>query len=357
MQVNQFVASLSFGDAIGNAALCIQSLLRGQGYVSEIFAESTDSTMAGSAKRLRDYIDIADPRNVLIIHFSIGSSLTTFVRRLQDKILLIYHNITPPEWFHTCAPRVAEQCYRGRHELAQLADRVSLVLGVSEYNRRELEVMGFEKTGVLPLLGSYERLSVPPNPIVQQLFDDGKTNFLFVGRVMPNKRFEDLLKVFAIYQKQIDRECRLLLVGDCRVFEKYTLSLTRLVDRLKLKNVVFTDHVNTDELVAYYQLADVFLCMSEHEGFCAPLLEAFRFETPVIAYDAGAVSETLDGGGILVHEKRYEEIAELVHKVTHDAHLKESILAGQRRALEVFDARDYGEMLMHYVKQAAEGRS
>jgi glycosyltransferase involved in cell wall biosynthesis len=229
-----------------------------------------------------------------------------------------------------------------------------LVLGVSEYNRGELEAMGFDNTGVLPLLGSYERLSVPPNPIVLELFDDEKTNVLFVGRVMPNKCFEDLLKVFAVYQKQIDRECCLLLVGDCRVFEKYTLSLTRLADRLELKNVVFTDHVKTDELVAYYQSADVFLCMSEHEGYCAPLLEAFRFDVPVVAYDAGAVSETLAGAGILVHEKKHEEIAELVHEVTHDAHLGESILTGQRRVLEAFDARDYGEMLVHYVKQVAE---
>jgi glycosyltransferase involved in cell wall biosynthesis len=357
MQINQFVASLSYGDAVGNAALRIQSILRDRGYVSEIFAESTDSAMAGRAKRLRDYGEFADPRNVLIVHFSIGSSLTSFVRRLQEKILLVYHNITPPEWFHGFAPRVAAQCYRGRQELVQFADRVGLVLGVSEYNRSELEAMGFDKTGVLPLLGSYERLSVPPNPMALQLYDDEKTNVLFVGRVMPNKRFEDLLKIFAIYQKQIDRECRLLLVGDCRVFEKYTLSLTRLVDRMKLKNVVFADHVSTNELVAYYQSADIFLCMSEHEGFCAPLLEAFRFDVPVMAYDAGAVSETLAGAGVLIHEKKYEEIAALVHEVNHDDDLRESILAGQRRVLEAFDARDYGEMLMHYVKQVAEDQS
>jgi glycosyltransferase involved in cell wall biosynthesis len=355
MQVNQFVVSLSFGDAISNAALCIQSLLRDGGYVSEIFAESTDSAMAGSAQRLWDYGELTDPENVLIVHFSIGSSLTTLLNRLEDKILLIYHNITPPEWFHAYAPRVAEQCRRGRHELAQIADRVSLALGVSEYNRRELDAMGFERTGVLPLPGTYERLTVPPNPVVRRLFDDEMTNFLFVGRVMPNKCFEDLLKVFAVYQKHIDPKCRLLLVGDNRVFEKYTLSLMRLADRMRLNDVIFTDRVKTDELVAYYLSGDVFLCMSEHEGFCAPLLEAFRFEMPVIGYDAGAVGETLGGGGILVQEKNYAEIAELAYRVTHDPRLRESILVGQRRVLDVFAARDQGETLLQYVKQVASG--
>jgi glycosyltransferase involved in cell wall biosynthesis len=330
MQVNQMVASLSFGDAIGNAALSIQSMLRDHGYVSAIFAQSTDSAMAGRAKRLSDYWEVTAPGNVLIIHFSIGSSISALVQQLKDKIILIYHNITPPEWFHVYAPRVAGQCYRGRDELAHFARHADLALGVSEYNRRELEGMGFEETCVLPLPGSFERLSESPNPVVLRLFDDERTNFLFVGRVMPNKRFEDLIKVFAVYQKLVDSKCRLLLAGDCRVFEKYYLSLTRLVDRLHVENVVFTDHVSTSELVAYYLLADVFLCMSEHEGFCAPLLEAFFFELPVIAYDAGAVRETLGGGGILVHAKKYDEIAEMVYGVTHDSDFRDRILTGQK---------------------------
>ena len=347
------VASLSFGDAIGNAALSIQSMLRDLGYVSEIFAESTDSAMAGRAKSLRDYGRVTAPENVLIIHFSIGSSISTLAAELKDKIILIYHNITPPEWFEVYAPRVARQCLEGRDELAQFARRADLVLGVSEYNRRELENMGCRSTGVLPLPGSLERLSDSPNPAVLRLFDDENTNFLFVGRVMPNKRFDDLLKVFAVYQKQIDHKCRLLLAGDCRVFEKYTLSLIQLVDRLQLDNVVFTDHVSTSELVAYYLSADVFLCMSEHEGFCAPLLEAFFFELPVIAYDAGAVGETMAEAGILVHAKKYDEIAELMYLAANDSDLRERIITGQKRALEAFVARDTSGMLIQYIAQVA----
>jgi glycosyltransferase involved in cell wall biosynthesis len=348
------VASLTYGDAISNEALHIQSILRNRGYASEIFAESADSAMAGHAKRLRDYEEVSDPSNVLIVHFSIGSSLSTFTQKLKDKILLIYHNITPPEWFAPYAPRVAKQCHRGREELFEFAERADLILGVSNYNRNELREMGFENAEVLPLLSSYEPLTDPPHPPVLKMFDDDKTNFLFVGRVTPNKRFEDLLKVFATYQKHIERRCRLLLVGDWLPIENYHLALVQMFHKLQLRDVVFTGHVSTAELVAYYEVADLFLCMSEHEGFCAPLLEAFHLEIPVIAYDAGAVSETLGGGGILVHQKNYEEIAELAYMVTHDDGFREAIIKGQNRVLEDYASRDHEELLMRYVKQVAE---
>lgn len=354
MQIHQMVASLTYGDAISNEALHIQSVLRSRGYESEIFAESADSSMAGRAKRLPEYQEVTGPTNVLIVHFSIGSSLAAFTDGIEDKILLIYHNITPPEWFAPYAPRVARQCHRGREELAELGGRARLVVGVSEYNRSELREMGFDKAEVLPLLGSNGRLTEPPQPTVLKLFDDVKTNFLFVGRVIPNKRFEDLLKVFATYQKHVERGCRLLLVGDWLPIERYHLALSEMIHELHLRDVVFAGHVSTGELVAYYEVADVFLCMSEHEGFCAPLLEAFHFEVPVIAYEAGAVSETLGGAGILVHEKKYEEIAELAYLVTHDDEFRGRIIDGQNRVLEDYASGNHDELLLRYVKQVSE---
>ena len=355
MQVHQMVASLSHGDAISNEALRIQRILQRRGHQSEIYAESIHSAMRGKAHPLWDYQRVSSPQNVLILHFSIGAGVSSFAYRLPDRIMLIYHNITPARWFAPYQPRLARLCYQGRRELAAFVDHTRLALGVSEFNRAELDAMGFHPTGVLPLLLDPDQLFVPPNPSVLEMFDDDKTNFLSVGRVIPNKRFEHLIKVFYFYWKFIEPKSRLLLVGEFRGFERYFDALTRLVDRLGLENVVFTGHVDTDDLAAYYRVADVFLSLSEHEGFCAPLIEAFRFGVPVMAFDAGAVPETLGGAGILVREKRFEEIAEMAHLLVRDMELRRRVIERQYRVLEGLDSRNEEELLIEYVEQVTDG--
>lgn len=355
MQVHQMVASLSHGDAISNEALRIQRILQRRGHQSEIYAESIHSAMRGKAHPLWDYQRVSSPQNVLILHFSIGAGVSSFAYRLPDRIMLIYHNITPARWFAPYQPRLARLCYQGRRELAAFVDHTRLALGVSEFNRAELDAMGFHPTGVLPLLLDPDQLFVPPNPSVLGMFDDDKTNLLSVGRVIPNKRFEDLIKVFYFYWKFIEPKSRLLLVGEFRGFERYFDALTRLVDRLGLENVVFTGHVDTDDLAAYYRVADVFLSLSEHEGFCAPLIEAFRFGVPVMAFDAGAVPETLGGAGILVREKRFEEIAEMAHLLVRDTELRPRVIERQYRVLEGLDSGNKEELLIEYVEQVTDG--
>lgn len=355
MQVHQMLAALSYGDAIGNEALQIQQLLTKQGYNSDIFAESVHPEMAGKARKLWDYRDIAAPNNILILHFSIGAGVSTYAYHLPDKILLIYHNITPARWFTPYHEHLAGLCYHGRRELAAYIPRTSLALGDSEFNRAELEAVGFHPTGVLPLILDPEQLALPPSPAVLELFDDDKTNFLFVGRVIPNKRFEDLIKVFHIYQKYLDPNCRLLLVGEWKGFERYFDALVRLVDDLEVKDVVFAGHVSTDDLAAYYQAADLFLCLSEHEGYCVPLIEAYRFGVPVMAFEAGAVAETMDGAGVLIREKRFEDIAEMAQMLIHDHGLQERVVGRQFEALTRIDRRDDAALLESFINQIAGG--
>lgn len=349
------VTSLTFGDAIGNEALYIQSILRELGFDSMIFAESTDSAMSGRARPLEEFEAVSSPENVLILHFSIGSRTGSLVSRLADKLVLIYHNITPAHWFAPYSRKVVTQCLKGRSELAKLKARTSLALGVSEFNRKELQNLGFERTDVLPLLFDRDRLSVSPHPVMVEMYDDDMTNFLFVGRVIPNKRLEDVMKIVKCYQSFIDRKCRLIFVGQWRDFESYYERLIAFSDRLELRHIDFPGHVSTEELVAFYRVADVFLCMSEHEGFCAPLLEAFQMGVPVIAYDAAAVAETLGGAGILVHEKRFDEIAELANLLVRDAEFRERVVESQHRALDDILSRDDRGLLMGFVEQVANG--
>ena len=344
------VASLTFGDAIGNEALHIQSVLRDRGVRSDIFAEATDSVHAGRARSLDEYEAISSSDNVLLLHFSIGSRSAAFARQLPDKLVLRYHNITPARFFTRFAPKVARQCARGRRELETFVGRSTLALGVSEYNRSELVELGFEPTGVLPLLFDRDRLTAEPHPVITELFDDELTNFLFVGRAIPNKRFEDVLKVVAYYQRFIDKKSRLLFVGEWRDFDRYYEHLYRVADALGVQDVEFPGRVSTEELVAFYQVADVFLCMSEHEGFGAPLLEAFQMGVPVIAFDAGAVAETLSGAGLLVHEKRPDEIAELAHLIVTDDTLREAVVDAQFRVVEDVLTRNDADLLMSFLE-------
>ncbi|HSF19912.1 MAG TPA: glycosyltransferase [Vicinamibacteria bacterium] len=352
MRVDQMLAALSKGDAIGNEALRIQAILREEGYESEIFAESVHPDMASRARKLWDYSQISSPDDLVILHFSIGAGVSTFAYHLPNPILLVYHNITPARWFAPYHRHLAGLCYHGRRELQAFVPRVRLAVGDSEFNRAELEAVGFHPTGVLPLLLDDSRLHVEPNEAVVGMFDDDKKNFLFVGRVIPNKCFDDLVKVFAFYQKFIDRNCRLLLVGEWVGFEKYHEALVRLVDDFQLKDVVFTGHVEDDDLVAYYEVADLFLCLSEHEGYCVPLIEAFRFGVPVMAMDAGAVPETLDGAGVLIREKRIDEIALMAHAIVTDDSLSSKIVAGQDRTLDRLEARDERALLGEFVKRS-----
>jgi glycosyltransferase involved in cell wall biosynthesis len=345
-RVPQLLAALSYGDAIGNEALAIQRHLRSAGYESDIFAERVHPRMAHLARPLHEYREVSSPDTVCLFHFSIGSAAGRMIFHAPDRLVSIYHNITPAEFFLGFHPHLAGLCYHGRRELHAFAPRTELALGDSEFNRRELEAAGYARTGVLPIVMDLDRYRGAGSPVVKGLFRDGRKNILFVGRVIPNKRLEDLIRVFAVYQRYVEPRSRLLLVGESRGFERYQRRLREMVDELRVSDVVFAGHVDDDELRAYYEIADLFLCLSDHEGFCVPLVEAMNYGVPVVAYDAGAVAETLRGGGVLLKDKsRPAETAELVHAVLTDARLRDAVLATQARAIAFVRGTDFGALL------------
>jgi len=344
-RVHQLVAALSYGDAIGNEALAIQGHLRRAGFESDIFAERVHPRMAHLARPLWEYADVSSPETVCLFHFSIGSAAGRLIYHAPDRLVSVYHNITPADWFLGFHPHLAGLCHHGRRELAAFAARTELGLADSEFNRRELEAAGYRRTAVLPIVLDLDDYRRPASPVARRLYDDGRMNVLFVGRIIPNKRIEDLIGAFALYQRHVEPRSRLLLVGDYRGHERYYDRLQERVRRLGADEVVFTGHVDDDDLRAYYAAGDVFLCLSEHEGYCVPLVEAMAFGLPIIAYDAGAVAETLRGGGILLHEKRPEVVAELIGRVHEDAALRSAVLRTQDRALAAVRAIDFSALL------------
>jgi glycosyltransferase involved in cell wall biosynthesis len=350
-RVHQVLATLGYGDAIGHEVLGIQRVLHGAGYQSEIFVETADRRLEHLTTDYRDMVGAIAPEDVLIHHFSIGSRASRTAYALPGRMALVYHNITPPEYFLGVHKDLVKLCFRGRRELTAYTSRCELALGDSEYNRQELEALGFANTGVLPVVPDFSHLDLEPNTMTSGPFDDGWTNIMFVGRVIPNKKFEDVIRAFHVYRTRHNPRSRLLLVGSYGGFEKYLTMLHALVARLGTPDVHFLGHVSNEELTALYEIADLFLCASEHEGFCVPLIESFYKGVPVLAFAATAVPATMDGGGVLYHTKDPIEVARLMAAILDDDDLEEAIVAAQDAALDRLVRKDFAGTLLGFVDQ------
>ena len=350
-RVHQVLATLGYGDAIGHEVLGIQRVLQDAGYDSEIFVETADRRLEHLTTDYREMVGNVAPDDVLIHHFSIGSRASRTAYALPGRMALVYHNITPPEYFIGVHKDLVKLCFRGRRELTAYISRCALGLGDSEYNRQELDDLGFSATGVLPVVPDFAHLDLPPNTMTADRFDDGWTNVMFVGRVIPNKKFEDVIRAFHVYRTRHNPRSRLLLVGSYGGFEKYLAMLHALVARLGTPDVHFLGHVSNEELTALYDVADLFLCASEHEGFCVPLIESFYKQVPVVAYAATAVPATMDGGGVLYDTKDPFEIARILAAILDDADLEDRIIATQDAALARLLEKDFAGTLLRFVDQ------
>jgi glycosyltransferase involved in cell wall biosynthesis len=352
-QAHQFVTALSYGDAIGDYTLEIQRILRANGYESEIYSEIVHPRMAKNVRPMFDYEFHQSDDTLMIVHFSIGSELGLFIPYTRGKKMLIYHNITPYNWFVDINSLLAYQCLAGRNQLVKLRDYVPMSLADSEYNRQELENLGFQRTGVLPIRLNFDKFNGNADPLTRKLYDDHRTNIIVVGRAIPNKKLEDCLKAFAYYQKYINPLSRLIFVGLWSGFESYFFALRNMVTDLGAQEVVFTGHINFDEILAYFKIADAMLIMSEHEGFCVPLLEAFYMNIPVVAWDACAIPYTAGKGGLLAKgdQKNFAEIGEMLAKVCSNSELRTKILQAQKQQLQIQAEFPFEETLLRSLEE------
>jgi glycosyltransferase involved in cell wall biosynthesis len=349
-RVHQVLATLGYGDAIGHEVLGIQRVLRAAGYESEIFVDTADRRLEHLTTDYHEMVGAIAPDDLLIHHFSIGSRASRTAYAMPGRMALVYHNITPPEYFVGVHKELVKLCFHGRRELTGYVRRSDLALGDSEYNRQELEALGFSATGVLPVVPDFAHLDVPPNTTATAPFDDGWTNILFVGRVIPNKKFEDVIRTFHVYRTRHDHRSRLLLVGSYSGFERYFAMLQGLIARLGTPDVYFLGHVTNEDLTAIYDVADLFLCASEHEGFCVPIVESFYKGVPVVAYAATAVPATMDRGGVLYETKDPFHIARIVQAVLDDEQVAAAVVASQDAALERLRHKDFTGTLLRYVE-------
>jgi glycosyltransferase involved in cell wall biosynthesis len=351
MTVEQFLPAFHYGDAVGNSALALHKYLLGTGVESRLVAMTCDECLRDQAVLFSDYR--LDAGSIKIMHFAIPSPLTDFFLEVKGKKAMIYHNITPAHFFAGYSVALARLTSAGREHLQRLGDCFDLSLGVSQYNAGELRGLGFRDVRVFPLLVNLDDYEQEPSRAYMELLKNERKNILFTGRITPNKKIEDLIKVVFFYKKYISPAVRLIVVGNTRTLPKYFLAVQDLAARFYLtsEDVLFTGHLPMDEFLAAYRLADVFLSMSEHEGFCLPLLESCFFQVPVVAYDAAAVAETLEGAGILCRDKDPARVAGLVEQVLESEPLRKQLRARAAAKIENYRRQADPGILLEWLRQ------
>jgi len=334
-RLHQLLPVLDPGDAASSHTLQVQQLLRDRGFESDIFCQETHPSMAGSARPMSEF-----PGGPVIHQFAIGSMQADRLLATDDPLALVSHNVTPPEFFEVWDPPLVHGCAWGRNQLARLAARSSIGIGVSSFNEADLIAFGYRQTAVAPILldtASFDReADARTHEGLAVLRERGGTDWLFVGRLVPNKAQHDVIKAFAAYRAHVDPAARLWLVGGASS-ARYETALRAFAKEAGLGGAVtFTGPVSPPALSAHYRNADVFVCLSDHEGFCVPLLEAMHHGVPIVAYAAAAVPETLGTGGILLPDKSPTLVATAVGRVLGDDPLRSQLVAAGRARLADF---------------------
>lgn len=340
-EVHQIVPYLAYGDAVGNQILELRRALRQWGYRSEIFAEHWDPRVAHECHPYREYKHSSHPDNLLILHYATAGQVNQFVLQVPDQVIIYYHNITPAHFFLRVNTDMVRWSVEGRRDLNLFVGKKPAI-AASPYNAIELQKMGFQVLGVAPYILNHERLDAGLQgpgaaEIAKRFSKQGKRDWLYVGRIAPNKCIHDIIKAFYYYHTWIDPQSRLLLVGASAGMELYVKQLCKLIKQTQLEDaVIFAGHHGAaDGLAVFYRMADLYLSMSEHEGFCVPLVEAMYYSVPVIAYASTGVPYTMGDAGILIREKDYPVIAEAAFEVISNEKLREQLLSAQQARVEI----------------------
>ena len=266
MKIHQILSGFADGDAISKEAILLREIFRRWGYTSDIFVEpaSVSPGFRTDCQPLEQYS--AEPEDICFHHYGIASPAVDVFLSSQARKILIYHNITPAEFFVGFDDDLAERLCQARASLPDIAQKVDDVWADSRFNASELNAVGIDDVKIFPLLFSPDSLDITPDPKIIKKLSGKLKNILFVGRIAPNKRVEDLIAAFAWYNKSINPYSRLIIVGSNRSAPRYSIMLRMITGDLDLPNVCFEGFASPEGLAAYYETADVYVCASAHEG-------------------------------------------------------------------------------------------
>lgn len=352
MKIIQMLTTMSYGDAVGNDVLALRKVILNMGYVTGIYAENIDARLSSDFVDSIGSMPPLDEEDIILYHLSTGTRLNYALESYKGRKIIVYHNITPPEFFCGYNRKIFELCLDGLRGMAYLADQAEYCLADSAFNKEQLLRAGYTcQIDVLPILIPFHDYAKEPDKkIIKTYAADDCTNLLFTGRIAPNKRQEDIIRIFYHYQKKYNKKSRLFLVGSYEGMERYYQRLKDYVRQLELEHVYFTGHIRFEEMLAYYKIADIFICMSEHEGFCVPLVEAMHFKVPILAYNSSAVSDTLGGCGFLTDTKDPLMNAGILNRILEDRVLREFILKKEAERLRNFKSEAVEKIFQGYIK-------
>jgi glycosyltransferase involved in cell wall biosynthesis len=346
--LHQVLDTVLGGDAVSDHAFLMREWLRGMGFESDIFVANSGPGLESEVRQFMPGSFSAD--DLVVYHHAIGSTVVEHLITRGVPLILIYQNITPPNFFQDADPATAGYLVLGREQLQRMRPYTSLALGASPYSEAELIEVGFEQTGVLPLVFDEAAYHVHGDRNAGEKPEENGPVLLFLGRVVPHKRQEDLVKLL-FFLRRISPDARLVLVGGLNE-KNYVDWLRHFVKRYGLEDAVtFAGHKVLKEIAGYYRSADLFVSMSEHEGFCKPLIESMYFELPVMAFASTAVPSTLGGAGVLFKDKDYEALAELADMLIRDQDLRRRVVAGQKERLQDFLEPNVREQWREYLQK------
>lgn len=352
MKIIQLLPTISFGDAVSNDAIAIKNVIKELGYNTNIYAENIDRRLPKKTAEFVDYMPKLKKEDIIIYHGSTGTDLNYNLKKYISKKIMIYHNITPPEHFKKYNINAYKLTLDGVNGIKNLSESIDYCLAVSDFNKSNLIDMGYKcPIDVRPILIPFDDYKKTPNKEVINKYKDDWVNIVFIGRIAPNKKQEDIIKIFHYYKTFINKKSRLFIVGSYNGMENYYNRLESYVKILGTEDIHFTGHIKFDEILAYYNIADIFLCMSEHEGFCVPLVEAMFFNIPIVAYNSSAIPYTLNNSGILLDDKSPELAAQIIDRVINDSDLKKHILKTQQERLEDFSYSKVKNMFISYLNK------
>jgi glycosyltransferase involved in cell wall biosynthesis len=324
--VHQLIPAATPGDAVTGQAFAWRELLAGWGHPGEIVSEHVHPDLANQVHRLDKGGRRLLEEGTIVLRYAIYSKTADVALAEPERVALCYHNITPGDLLRDFNPSVAELCDRGRAALSSLPVRPAVLIADSNFNAGDLRAAGLGDATVIPLL-----LDLPA-----EAPRDGRGRdpiILTVGRVAPSKRLEDVIKAFTLYQRHRAPTASLVVVGSHTGFDNYRLALERLIEKLGVERVFFTGPISADARDAWYRRAHVYLSMSVHEGFCAPLVEALAHGVPVVARGAGAVPETLGNAGVVVDGDDLPLVAEALHELAFSAETRRALATAAEQRL------------------------
>jgi len=324
--------------------------LKAQGFVTGVYAIYRHKDVENVSKRYEE-LPTPEKNDIVIYHMNEISEINTDIKNMKCKKIAIYHNTTPPIYFANYHKMLCRLQTEATKQIKTLKDCFDLCIADSEFNKKDLIKMGYdeEKITVIPVYMDFDEYKQAPDDKKVIKYRDEKVNIVFVGRIAPNKKQENIIRAFAHYKRYINNKSRLIIAGtdfDGTYFGK----LQSYVETLGLDDVVFTGKVSFPEILAIYITADIFLCMSEHEGFCIPLIEAMMFNVPIIAYNSTVIPETLGGAGVLTQTKDEAHVAGIIDKIITDETYRAEIIEGQKKRLKDFSGEQIFNQILDVVR-------